>query len=175
MSEKDVLKYIEDLINDNKDSGKKRIKQSILLKRIIAYLIDILIFYFSFYLIFVIIFNSITGIFSTSLSYSELNYYLEKNNQMHLASLTLFFGSMFIFLFYLVVFEYYNNKTLGEKCMHLIVKAKKPRVHQIIIRNLTKTFLMPFLLFDSISIFFTQKRQRLTEMLSKTYVEDETK
>ncbi len=191
MSEKEVMEQIENLIKGKTKKSrntKKNTKKSfrtmnpvlsfnLFLKKVFSYLIDFMIFYFVFYFVFTLIFSSLTGMFSTSLNYSELNYYLENNTEFLTASLTSFFGGMCIFLFYLVLFEYYNNQTLGQKTMHLIVKTgeKRKNLHQLIIRNLTKTFLMPFLLIDLISVFFTNKNQRLTEIISNTYVEEERK
>jgi len=78
-------------------------------------------------------------------------------------------------ILYWVILEYKVQQTLGGLIFHIQAKSEKAKLtlNQVIIRNLTKASSI-LLLIDSISIIFSEKKQRFTEKWSKTLtVQDE--
>ena len=85
----------------------------------------------------------------------------------------LFIASLisFINFLYWIVLEYKIKQTIGSLLFNISVKSETKNLTflQIFIRNITKLSSL-LLILDSISILFTKKKQRFTEILTKTYI-----
>lgn len=143
-----------------------------ILKRTFAYLIDLAIFYFIFFQIFMMIYINITGIPAAG-SIGMFEAYIAENAEAATKVFTGFVGSLFVFLFYFMVTEKVLGASMGKHFLKLKVVALNNReitYWQAFVRNITKTVLFPFLVFDILGIFWTANKQRLSEMLAGTKV-----
>ena len=114
--------------------------------RSLAYLIDLLVFFFMILMPFSSIYYELVG-----LNIEELTIDASINNPEIFKLLIIgYFACLAIFAFYLMSFEYLIGGSVGKKMMNLTVmsKLKTLSLTQIIIRNLTKTFLFNLLAFD---------------------------
>lgn len=144
-------------------------------KRGLAFLIDLLIFFFFIMTPFLFMYYNYAGIPIENVSME----FLLENDKMYSIAVIGDFSSYAIFFFYLVSSELLLNATIGKKIMNLRVVSKasnrKPRMLQLIIRNLSKSFLISILPFDAILMFFDPEHRRLLDYLSKTLVVEDKK
>jgi len=143
-------------------------------KRVIAFLIDILIYFF----IIITPFMSIYFV-NTNLPFEKLsvNDFLE-NDYIYLFYVIAEFACSFIFLFYLSSFELLIGATIGKKMMGLRViskNKKKPSTIDLIIRNLSKSVLLTFFVFDLFLAIIDREHKKMSDYLSNTLVVEEKK
>ena len=136
--------------------------------RSLAYLIDLLVFFFMILMPFSSIYYELVG-----LNIEELTIDASINNPEIFKLLIIgYFACLAIFAFYLMSFEYLIGGSVGKKMMNLTVmsKLKTLSLTQIIIRNLTKTFLFNLLAFDCFLMIFDTQKRRVSDYLANTLV-----
>jgi len=159
--------YIYDLPDDEvkKESGPAW-------RRGLAFALDLVIFYFVFFQIFFMIYSYLAGIpvGGTAETYTR---FILNDLGTYQKLVTGLFASGFLMLFYFVVSEKYMGASLGEKIFKLKVVSTdntKLGFGRLIVRNLTKSILLPLMIIDLVPIFFTKTKQRYTEWMSRTKV-----
>lgn len=140
-------------------------------RRIVAFLIDYVFVYIVFFQVFLLIYLSMAGIPDVSDVFALQNYASANTAvlaKMVVGTVVLFF----IALFYFMLCETIFHATLGKKMLGLIVVSDSGKLDywQSFVRNLTKTILLPILVFDFVAIMFTEGRRRFTEILAATKV-----
>lgn len=143
--------------------------------RILAFIIDIIIFFFFILSPFL------------SLYYYYARLPIDKvtidnvlaDNKLLVLILAGDFAGQAIFFFYLVSFEYLLGATLGKRFLNLSVisseAGKKPTLLSIVIRNISKSLLITFFVFDVLPVFLDERKRRLSDFLAHTLVVENKK
>ena len=142
-------------------------KQARLYKRVLAYLIDIIV-------INIVIVSPFKPVISKLISTSDfyqIYSFLLNNPTQTLSLIKISITIAILSLFYWSILEFKLKQTIGKMLFQIYVTTQNKRLtfSQCLFRNLTKTFFI-ILLIDSITIM--SKKQRVSEMISKTYVEE---
>jgi uncharacterized RDD family membrane protein YckC len=141
-------------------------------RRAVAYLIDCVIFYFVFFQIFMLVFIPMAGI-PMSEDLDVMERYIETNPSIGAKIFAGTVATSFVFLFYFMLSETILGASLGKSIMKLYVvdnEIKSITYQKAVIRNLTKTILLPLLLVDLSGLLWTNGRQRLTDSIAGTNV-----
>ncbi|MDD4353710.1 MAG: RDD family protein [Candidatus Nanoarchaeia archaeon] len=136
--------------------------------RALAYIIDLLIFFFLILMPFSSIYYEVVGLNVETLEMDEI-----MNNSEIFALLAIgYFSCLAIFAFYLISFEFILGGSVGKKMLQLSVvsKSKTLTLRQVILRNLTKTFLFNLLAFDCFLMIFDLQKRRVSDFLANTLV-----
>lgn len=137
-------------------------------KRLLAFLIDFMFFMFAIYNPFMTIYLSRIGV-PLSSDINAVQELVASNPKIQNNIMIGIEAASMVFLVYFVVLEYFAGVTLGEffiKIKVLTTKGRKANIIQLLIRNLTKTIILPFLPFDCVGYFLF--RRRFTEVFSGT-------
>ena len=131
-------------------------------KRIFAYAVDI-------FVVNSIIIRPLNQLLDASIpkDMQSLMMFVKDSNLKAIFLITLVSGM--ITILYWAILEYKIQQTLGGFLLDIKVKSeiRKTKFSQFLFRNVTK--ISPIiLLLDSISVLYSNKRQRFTERLSKT-------
>jgi len=150
--------------------GQKSVIQSAKTwKRFVAFLIDLLILDFVIVGSFKSILLKLSGVQSSNIST------LFKTPANLEALVTLFVFLSFFCLLYFSLLEYVLGQTIGKMLMNLHTvddNHQKPKLWQCIVRSIFIIPIAPFYflwVLDPIFMFFSAKKQRLTEYLTKTH------
>jgi uncharacterized RDD family membrane protein YckC len=141
-------------------------------KRTLAFIIDFALVYFVFFQLFMIIYASMTGL-PIGGDVGALQSYMQLKPEISEKVFVTLVAGTFILLFYFTLMERVIGSTVGKKLLNLsVVSLHHNRINyvQAIIRNLTKSILLPLLVFDMIWIFFTKNKQRFSEIFAGTKV-----
>lgn len=141
-------------------------------RRTIAYIIDSVFFYFVLFQIFSSIYLPLTGV-PLEAGISEMQTYMASHPDAFGKIMIGMSGGSVVYLFYFVLVEKELGTTLGKAVMGLKVVSADNRTisyYQAIVRNLTKTILLPFMLIDLLGMFWTGGKQRFSDVLVGTKV-----
>ena len=159
------VEYVFDLPQE-----EVKIQNAPMLRRLGAFFIDALLIYFVFFQIFMLIYLPMIG-FPAEAGMNELQEYFAANPAMMGKVAIGMFALLVIGLFYFTLTEKVFRKSLGKKMMGLEIVFKYDRNYgRLLLRNLTKTILFPFLVIDLLGIFFNKNGQRFTEKLAGSKV-----
>jgi uncharacterized RDD family membrane protein YckC len=156
----------------NLPEGEIEIIDAPLWKRLAAYLIDTVFFYFVFFQIFIGIYISSIGI-PLDAGYTELSNYLATHPVASGKVLIGFFGAAIVYLFYFTMTEKEFGTTLGKWVMKLRVvslSGNSLSYSQALVRNLTKTVLLPLLPIDALGVLITKEKQGFSDIITGTRV-----
>ncbi len=143
-------------------------------KRMLAFLIDLLIFFFFITTPFLSIYYTFAGLPLDTVSVDELF----DNIVLFRIAMIGDFVTYIIFFFYLVASEVLFNATIGKRILHLSVISKKGKeltLLQLMLRSITKSIAITFLLFDSILMFFDPEHRRISDFVANTLVVEDRK
>lgn len=149
------LKYAEEEIEVKLPQEEVGIETPPIWKRAVAYLIDLIFFYFSFYQIFMIIYLPRVGLLFSSAE--QMKSFLSTNPEAMIKVIVGLVGILFILLFYFVLLEKNFKTTVGKRIMGISLSGEIT-YKNVIIRNLTKSILLPFLLIDVLGYLYIGKR-----------------
>jgi len=150
--------------------GSRNVKQSIapLSKRVMAYIVDLLVCFFFIAMPFYTYYMSAANIPEMT----DVDKLMD-NQALFTPIYTGSFAVLGIFWMYLSLCEALMGCTLGKKLFNLHVvntEYKKISVHQALWRNLTKSILLDFLIFDVFLMFFDKQHRRISDFVLKTLV-----
>jgi hypothetical protein len=143
-----------------------------LIKRTLAVAIDIVLFYLFMFLPYFYIFSSMAGI-PQSTDFTKLMDYLLMNSALMAKINVAFMGAGVLLLMYFVIFQLLYRATPGMMAFSLHLRGDLGNfpVLKLIVRNLSFS-LFPFaIIIDIIAIFFTEKKQRLSDVILGLHVE----
>ncbi|MDD3151148.1 MAG: RDD family protein [Candidatus Gastranaerophilales bacterium] len=137
-------------------------------ERSLAFLIDLLVFFFLILMPFSSIYYEMSGINPQEISVSESM----DNPRIFGILMVGYFACLLIFLFYLSAFEYMIGATIGKRMIGLSLahKDKKMSLWKAILRNLAKSVLFNFLVFDCFLMLFDPQKRRISDFLAGTIV-----
>ncbi len=150
-----------------KDEGVKK-RTASFNKRVMAYIVDMILFFFITVMLFYTQFISSANIPETL----NVNEFMN-NSRLLTISFIGFYAVMIIFWMYLALCESLLGYTFGKKIFGLRVVDKeynKISVYQALLRNLTKSVMIDFLLFDIMLMIFDKKHRRVSDFILKTLV-----
>jgi len=139
-------------------------------KRLLAFIIDLFIFNW----IVVIFFRkTMSSLIIKKDSFFATYEYLQNSPEIVGTLTALLFVLGFLLLIYFTFQEYKFGDTVGKRILkiHVESNSKSLKWWQCLLRNLWCIPIFPLILLwviDPIMIFFTQKNQRLSEIMSKT-------
>ena len=134
--------------------------KSLLIKRIIAYLLDLLI-------INVVIVLQFDKILEPYINIKGEFFSVKQDFTLTIA----IFIIMLLTLLYFTILEYKVRQTIGKMIIGLYVYSNKPTFNKILIRNITKPFFI-LLIVDTIYLLIKRTNKRYTEVLSQTEVKE---
>tara|TARA_Y100000310_G_scaffold219247_1_gene220654 strand:- start:24913 stop:25413 length:501 start_codon:yes stop_codon:yes gene_type:complete len=157
---------------------RKFVGNALLWRRVVAFVIDLLILNFIIQLSFS---GLIKRLIPQGYDYSQVYSYLLSNTQIARSLEMLSLAAGVIVILYFTFIEKKLYQSIGKKVMHLYVvstESNKIKFWQHLIRNLYFIPVFPLIVLwivDPLFAIFTNKNQRLSEILSKTRVVQEFK